>query len=290
VAPSTSSVYIDTNDSTCQIKEDLSKPIHHNNHEETTTPADESNGNRVIASPLAKKLASELGVNLNGITGSGPNGRIIKDDIISAGVEKFKGNTQSQASSQSKFTDLPLSSMRKVIASRLTESKKSIPHYYLKVEVEMDRILELRAKFNSNDLLQESFGIFKLSVNDFIVKAAALALKKVPECNSSWQGEFIRQHENVDICVAVATPAGLITPIIPDSDLKGLVAISGTVKELAQRAKINKLKPHEYQVTLTTIFHIFYICFRAVLLLLVIWACMVWNPSLPSSIHHNPAS
>jgi len=123
-----------------------------------------------------------------------------------------------------------------------------IPHYYLKVDIEMDRIMELRSKFNSTQLLQETFGDFKLSVNDFIVKAAALALKKVPECNSAWYGDFVRQYETVDVCVAVATPSGLITPIVSDADKKGLVSISGKVKELAARAKINKLKPEEYQV------------------------------------------
>ena len=112
----------------------------------------------------------------------------------------------------------------------------------------MDKILKLRTKLNSSPHLQDYFGPFKLSVNDFIVKAAALALKRVPECNSAWHGDFIRQYDQVNVCVAVATPAGLITPIITDSNVKGLVEISRNVKELASRAKINKLKPEEYQV------------------------------------------
>ena len=199
---------------------------------------------RIKASPLAKKLAEEKGVNMSGLTGSGPNGRIIKNDILSI---KPAASSAPKSPTSGAFIDLPLSNMRKVIASRLTESKQDIPHYYLKVDIEMDRILELRSKFNSAQLLQESFGDFKLSVNDFIVKAAALALKKVPECNSAWYGDFIRQYETIDVCVAVATPSGLITPIVTEADKKGLVSISGKVKELAARAKINKLKPDEYQ-------------------------------------------
>ena len=201
---------------------------------------------RIKASPLAKKLAEEKGVNLSGLKGSGPNGRIIKNDILS--FKPSASPAPPASTTSSKFIDLPLSNMRKVIASRLTESKQSIPHYYLKVDIEMDRIMELRSKFNSTQLLQETFGDFKLSVNDFIVKAAALALKKVPECNSAWYGDFVRQYETVDVCIAVATPSGLITPIVSDADKKGLVSISGKVKELAARAKINKLKPEEYQV------------------------------------------
>lgn len=215
-------------------------------HSEPTQTA-QNTQTRVKASPLAKKLAEEKSVNLSALTGSGPNGRIVKNDILSVKPSPTPSTTTS--SSTATYVDLPLSNMRKVIANRLTESKQDIPHYYLKVEVEMDRIMELRSKFNSAPLLQESFGTFKLSVNDFIVKAAALALKKVPECNSAWQGDFIRQYETVDVCVAVATPSGLITPIVGDADKRGLVSISGKVKELAARAKINKLKPEEYQVT-----------------------------------------
>lgn len=204
-----------------------------------------ANDTRVKASPLAKKLATEQGINLSGLKGSGPNGRIIKSDLP-ANLSAAPPPPKQQAAAAA-YVDLPLSNTRKVIASRLTQSKQEIPHYYLSVDIQMDRILELRSKFNSTALLQETFGSFKLSVNDFIVKAAALALKKVPECNSAWYGDFIRQYETVDICVAVSTPAGLITPIIPAADTKGLVAISGKVKELAGRAKINKLKPEEYQ-------------------------------------------
>lgn len=199
---------------------------------------------RIKASPLAKKLANEKGIELKNLKGTGPNGRIIKNDILTATTTK----SADTASLSSGFVDLQLSNMRKVIASRLTHSKQAIPHYYLNMEIKMDRILDLRSKFNSNPLLQDNFGSFKLSLNDFIVKAAALALKQVPECNSAWHDTFIRQYNTVDICVAVATPAGLITPIINEADKRGLVSISGRVKELATKAKANKLKPEEYQV------------------------------------------
>jgi pyruvate dehydrogenase E2 component (dihydrolipoamide acetyltransferase) len=228
------------------IEEKTKEPVQEQQTPTIPAASQTSQDFRVKASPLAKKIAEEKGVNLNGLTGSGPSGRIIKNDVLS-----FKPSTTPtpQAASNSKFIDLPLSNMRKVIAARLTESKRDIPHYYLKVDIEMDRIMELRSKFNSTPLLQETFGTFKLSVNDFIVKAAALALKKVPECNSSWYGEYIRKYETVDLCVAVATPSGLITPIVSDADKKGLILISEKVKELAARAKINKLKPEEYQVS-----------------------------------------
>lgn len=209
----------------------------------TTT---EHPSDRIKASPLAKKLATEKGINLSDFKGTGPNGRIIKNDIINSSKQSHTPTLPIPSSSAS-FIDVPLSGMRKVIANRLTQSKQDIPHYYLSVEIKMDKIMELRSKFNSTSLLQETFGEFKLSINDFIVKAAALSLKQVPECNSSWHGDFIRQYSNVDICVAVATPSGLITPIVPAADSKGLVAISSKVKELAGKAKINKLKPEEYQ-------------------------------------------
>ena len=202
---------------------------------------------RVKASPLAKKLASEKGINLTELKGSGPNGRIIKNDLLTIPKQPTISRKPPISGTSASFVDIPLSSMRKVIANRLTQSKQEIPHYYLSVDIQMDKIIELRSKFNSTAVLQETFGEFKLSVNDFIVKAAGLALKKVPECNSAWYGDFIRQYETVDICVAVATPSGLITPIIPAADTKGLVAISGKVRELASRARINKLKPEEYQ-------------------------------------------
>jgi pyruvate dehydrogenase E2 component (dihydrolipoamide acetyltransferase) len=132
--------------------------------------------------------------------------------------------------------------MRKIIASRLTESKQQVPHYYVTVEVDMDKTTKLREVLNKS-----SEGKYKLSVNDFIIKASALALKKVPEVNSAWQGDFIRQYNSADICVAVATPSGLITPIVTSAEAKGLTTISTQVKDLAKRARDGKLAPHEYQ-------------------------------------------
>lgn len=132
--------------------------------------------------------------------------------------------------------------MRKIIASRLTESKQTVPHYYLTVEVNMDKVSKLRQVLN-----QSSEGKYKLSVNDFVIKASALALKAVPEVNSAWQGDFIRQYNSADICVAVATPTGLITPIIGQAETKGLSSISAQVKDMAKRARDGKLSPAEYQ-------------------------------------------
>ena len=140
------------------------------------------------------------------------------------------------------FNDQPTTSMRKIIASRLAESKQTVPHYYLTVEVNMDKVSKLRQVLN-----QSSKGEYKLSVNDFVIKASALALKSVPEVNSAWQGDFIRQYNSADICVAVATPTGLITPIIGQAETKGLSAISSQVKDMAKRARDGKLAPAEYQ-------------------------------------------
>ncbi|KAI8345830.1 2-oxoacid dehydrogenases acyltransferase-domain-containing protein [Mortierella sp. GBAus27b] len=140
------------------------------------------------------------------------------------------------------YTDIPLTNMRKIIAQRLTESKQNIPHYYVTVECEMDKVLKLREVLN-----KASEDKYKLSVNDFIVKASALALKAVPEANSSWLNDSIRQYHSADICVATSTPTGLITPIVSSAETKGLATISSQVKDLATRARAGKLAPHEYQ-------------------------------------------
>lgn len=211
---------------------------------------------RIFASPIAKKLALEKGYSLSQITGTGPNNRITKED-----VEKFTPSakpTQTQASkpsaspasasapapvsSSSAYTDIPLSNIRKVIATRLTESKQQIPHYYLTVEANVDKILKLRQHLNSI-----SKDGYKLSLNDFVAKASALAMKDVPDVNSAWHGDFIRQYHSVDISIATATPTGLITPIVKSVETKGLSSISNEVKSLAARARANELKPHEYQ-------------------------------------------
>ncbi|KAF8949140.1 pyruvate dehydrogenase complex dihydrolipoamide acetyltransferase component (E2) [Haplosporangium gracile] len=146
------------------------------------------------------------------------------------------------ASASAAFTDIPVTNMRKIIAQRLSESKQTVPHYYVTVECEMDKVLKLREVLN-----KASEDKYKLSVNDFIVKASALALKAVPEANSAWMNDSIRQYHSSDICVATSTPTGLITPIVANADKKGLATISNQVKDLASRARANKLAPHEYQ-------------------------------------------
>ncbi|CAO3629670.1 unnamed protein product [Cunninghamella blakesleeana] len=213
----------------------------------------ESSGS-VKASPYAKKTASERGLNISEIQGSGPSGRVVKED-----VDNFKSAPTAAAVSSSTtapvtpayapqsnvgdaFTDIPASNMRKIIASRLTESKQQLPHYYLTVEINMDKTNKLRQVLNTS-----AEGKYKLSVNDFIVKAAALSMKKVPEVNAAWQGDYIRQYNTSDVCVAVATPTGLITPIIASAETKGLADISSQVRDLATRARSGKLAPQEYQ-------------------------------------------
>ncbi|KAI8077929.1 pyruvate dehydrogenase complex dihydrolipoamide acetyltransferase [Gilbertella persicaria] len=208
-----------------------------------------SHGGRVFASPLARKLANERGIDIAQVKGSGPNGIISKED-----VESFKAPAPAAASAQiptayapqgaagEAYTDIPTTSMRKIIASRLTESKQQVPHYYLTVEINMDKVNKLREVLNKS-----AEGKYKLSVNDFVVKASALALKAVPEVNAAWQGDFIRQYNSADICVAVATPSGLITPIVTSAESKGLSTISSQVKDLATRARDGKLAPQEYQ-------------------------------------------
>ncbi|KAK0555194.1 hypothetical protein OC845_000330 [Tilletia horrida] len=216
---------------------------------------------RVFASPLAKRLAQDRGIPLVKVKGTGPNGRITKSDI-----ENFKGDASAASSGSSaaaasgpaagasaaSYTDVPTSSMRRVIAQRLTESKQQLPHYYVSIDVEMDRVLALRTLFNT--AAEQKAGkdaakakASKLSVGDFITKAAAIALREVPEVNSAWYGEFIRQYHKADISIAVATPTGLITPIVRDVGGNGLAAISASTKELASRAREGKLKPEEYQ-------------------------------------------
>jgi len=199
-------------------------------------------GNRTFASPYARKIANEKGINLNEIEGTGPKGRIIAADVnghSGSSSSKKQKNIQ-QAPTTSNYEDLPVSQIRKIIAQRLTESKDTIPHYYVTIECEVDKLLALRTKLN---LHSEA----KISVNDMIIKAASLAALKVPATNSSWQGDFIRAFRNVDMSVAVSTPKGLITPIIKNANVKGLQTIASEMKDLATRARANKLKPEEFQ-------------------------------------------
>uniref|UniRef100_A0A3Q3IZL1 Acetyltransferase component of pyruvate dehydrogenase complex n=1 Tax=Monopterus albus TaxID=43700 RepID=A0A3Q3IZL1_MONAL len=205
---------------------------------------------RVFTSPLAKKLATEKGIDLAQVSGSGPDGRITRKDIESFVPPKAAPVTAAPspaapspaAAPAGTFTDIPLSNIRKVIAQRLLQSKQTIPHYYLSVDVNMDQVLELRKELNEVKAQN-----IKLSVNDFLIKASALACLKVPECNSSWMDTVIRQNHVVDVSVAVSTASGLITPIVFNAHVKGLAAISADVSALAAKAREGKLQPHEFQ-------------------------------------------
>jgi pyruvate dehydrogenase E2 component (dihydrolipoamide acetyltransferase) len=212
-------------------------------------------GDRIIASPLAKRIAADKGIDLTNLTGTGPNGRIVKADLDGAKT----GSTPAPAAAAAPTaappapvaaieTDIPhevvkLSNMRKTIARRLTESKQQVPHIYLTVDVRLDALLKLRSELNAS---LESRGV-KLSVNDMLVKALALSLVQVPKCNVSFAGDTMLQYSRADISVAVSVPTGLITPIVKGADGKTLSAISTEIGELAGRAKEGKLQPHEYQ-------------------------------------------
>ncbi|TSB04689.1 pyruvate dehydrogenase complex dihydrolipoamide acetyltransferase [Sphingorhabdus contaminans] len=222
------------------------------------TPATASADERIKASPLARRIAAERGVDLSQISGSGPNGRIVKQDVeaaIGGASAAPQAASAPQAAPAPKpapvaaiETDIPhevvkLSNMRKTIARRLTESKQQVPHIYLTVDVRLDALLKLRAELNAS---LESRGV-KLSVNDMLVKALALSLIQVPKCNVSFAGDTMLQYSRADISVAVSVPTGLITPIVKGADSKTLSVISTEISELAGRAKEGKLQPHEYQ-------------------------------------------
>ncbi len=235
-------------------------------------------GRRIFASPLARRMAEQAGIDLGGLRGSGPHGRIIKVDIeraIRAGVAAAAAPSAAAAPPPTAtarpetpvaprsapiaapmpmaaiqppaaaFTEQPLSNMRKVIARRLTEAKQTIPHFYLSMDCELDALLKLRQELNGR-----AGADYKLSVNDFVIKAAALALRKVPKANASFGGDRIYLYRDIDIGVAVAIPDGLVTPVIRNADQKGLAAISKEMRDLSARARDPggmKLKPEEYQ-------------------------------------------
>ncbi|KAK9131244.1 hypothetical protein Sjap_011731 [Stephania japonica] len=208
-------------------------------------------GSRIFASPLARKLAEDHNVPLSKIKGTGPDGSIVKADIEDYFASSGKGVSAPTSKPKDKaaeeginYADLPLSQIRKVTASRLLLSKQTIPHYYLTVDTCVDKLMELRSQLNS---LQEASGGKRISVNDLVIKAAALALRKVPQCNSSWTDEYIHQYHNVNINVAVQTEHGLFVPVVRDADKKGLSKIADEVKSLAQKAKENSLKPEDYE-------------------------------------------
>lgn len=224
---------------------------------------------RLAASPLARRIAAQAGIDLSAVKGSGPNGRIVKADVEAA---KAGGGAKAPAAAPASaaaapvaaapaapakpvgvdarsladslgmaYTELPNSGIRKTIARRLTEAKQTVPHFYLTIDCEIDALMKVRADLNGRS------DAYKLSVNDFVIRAVALALKKIPAANAAWTDSAILQYEHADISVAVATPNGLITPIIKKAEGKGLASISNEMKELAKRARDGKLKPEEFQ-------------------------------------------
>ncbi|CAM3319646.1 pyruvate dehydrogenase complex dihydrolipoamide acetyltransferase [Sphingomonas zeae] len=215
---------------------------------------------RAIASPLARRIASQKGLDLSAVTGSGPNGRIVKADVENAQPGQAKAaapaasapaetaSAPAPAPKPAQVPDIPheaskLSNMRKTIARRLTESKQQVPHIYLTVDVRLDALLKLRGELNAG---LESRGV-KLSVNDMLIKALGVALMAVPKCNVMFTPDQLISFKRADISVAVSTPAGLITPIVSEADTRSLSSISTTMKDLATRARDNKLQPHEFQ-------------------------------------------
>lgn len=190
-------------------------------------------------SAAAKRIAIEKGVKLDGLKGTGPGGKITEEDVKKASASGAAGAVPAPGAV---YEDIPISSMRKTIASRLKESIQENPHYFVSTNLSVSKLLKLRQALNST-----SEGKYKLSVNDFLIKAIAVASKKVPQVNSSWRDGVIRQFNTVDVSVAVSTPVGLITPIVTGVEGKGLESISSSVKELAKRARDGKLKPEEYQ-------------------------------------------
>jgi pyruvate dehydrogenase E2 component (dihydrolipoamide acetyltransferase) len=228
-------------------------------------PAAAQGGDRVFASPLARRIAQQAGIDLSVIQGSGPNGRIVKADVegaSSAPKQAAAPAAQPQAAASAPaaapapkapapaitapHTAVPNSSMRKVIARRLSESKATVPHFYVTMDIEIDALLKLRADLNTR-APKDGPGAFKLSVNDLVIKAAARVLRLMPAVNATWTDDAILQYHDVDISVAVSIPDGLITPIVRKADQKGLAAISNEMKDLAARAKTGKLKPEEFQ-------------------------------------------
>ena len=222
-------------------------------------------GERIFASPLARRMAKQAGIALEAVRGTGPNGRIVKADIEAARTSgPAKAAAPAPAASPvapapmapapaprptviaGKHTLVPNTNMRKVIARRLTEAKQSIPHFYVSADIEIDALMKLRADLNAKSP-KDGPAAFKLSVNDLVIKAAASALRRVPAANASWTDEAIALYDDVDISVAVATDGGLITPIIRRADEKGVAKISNEMKDLAARARAGKLKPEEFQ-------------------------------------------
>ena len=229
--------------------------------------AAKNDGARIYASPLAKRIAAEKGVDLSGVTGTGPRGRIVKSDVENAKPGAVKPVAGAPAAAggagvpgvaplpdarllypAGSYEEIPHDSMRKAIAKRLTSAKTLIPHYYLTVDCNLNALMAVREKMNAAAPKgKDKVPAYKLSVNDFIMKASAMALMKHPDVNASWTDTAILKHKDADVGVAVALDFGLITPIIFKAQTKGLVEISNEVKELAGLAKAKKLKPNQYE-------------------------------------------
>jgi pyruvate dehydrogenase E2 component (dihydrolipoamide acetyltransferase) len=219
-------------------------------------PAKTSGGTHVT--PLARRLAGENGIDLSRISGSGPRGRIVAADVekaIGSGAGRAAPAVSTGMSAEQvkalypgvEFEELPLDGMRRTIATRLVEAKQTIPHFYLTADVTMDALVRLREEANAGAPKAGEAAAYKLSVNDFVIKALALALQRVPAANAVWAGDRILRFTHSDIGVAVALEGGLLTPVIRNAEAKSLSAISNEMKELAGRAKEKKLKPAEYQ-------------------------------------------
>ncbi len=237
-----------------------------------------ANGNRVFASPLAKRLAREAGIELSAIAGSGPHGRVVKADVESAksgkvplkpalapataatvptgGATQAGGMTKAQVLAlypEGSYELVPNDGMRKVVAARLTESKQTVPHFYLTLDCRIDALLQAREQINAAAPVKDGKPAYKLSVNDFVMKAWAAALMQVPKANATWAGDSILYHKHADVAVAVAVPGGLFTPVVKACEGKSLRQISDEVKDLAGKARGRKLTPAEYQGGTTSV-------------------------------------
>jgi len=220
---------------------------------QTDKPMPAESGTRVKASPLARKVAADLGVELLNLPGSGPGGRIVRDDVLSAHENRPQTVAQSpkpvaatvaSAPVSTQDTQISLSGMRRTIAARLLEAKTTIPHFYLQAEVDAEPLVQLRQQLNAAN---EAAGLPKFTVNDFILKATAAAATRVPKANASFAGDAIVQYGSVHLACAVAIDDGLVTPVIRDAQSKTLSQISAEIKDLASKARSKKLKPEQYQ-------------------------------------------
>lgn len=221
----------------------------------TLRSAQDDKGGRIFATPLAKRIAKDKGVDLKNVKGSGPHGRIVKADIEGAKAGASAPSAMASAApalaADEKvnafgqiYVEIPNNNIKKITAKRLLESKTTVPHFYLTIDCQIDELLKVRETLNRS---AGKDAAYKLSVNDFVVKACAMALKAYPAANVSWSDEAVLQFKHADISVAVATPNGLMTPIVKQAEGKGLAAISGEIKDLAKRARDGKLKPEEFQ-------------------------------------------